>query len=145
MFPTAPINTNTIALIAETPTVDLPSPKSLENWGLFGVIAYLCVQKGWEVFSKKESHEADLTTKLVEGLNANQAQMLANMTSFLDKTHGETRELKDAIVELKSAMVGLQGTIREELRAEFHDQSSAIGELKLSVCQLQKDMDRLNK
>lgn len=107
----------------------------IAEWGLVGAVAYLCVQKAWESFSRKEQAESALIQQLVTGLRENQIQMLGQMSEMVKLSHTDIRDLKEAVLQLTSIT-------RSEMAEISRQQSQAIAEIKDLVRQLEKECGR---
>lgn len=130
------LETKAIILAEAQPSIPAASPpNTLTEWGLWGAVLFLCVQKGWEWFAKKESSENELVNKLIDGLRENQSQMLTQMVRMSEQSHQDIRELKEAVVQMASSQ-----------RAEVQSQNSAISEIRVALSRLERELlDRVDR
>ena len=127
--------------VEPTPTPINASPLTGSEWGLAGAIVLLCLQKGWEVFAKKESAESELVGKLIEGLRENQSQMLGQMVRMSERSHEDIRELKSAIMQLTNATRQDLNQARHEMNSALARHEATIAEIRTAVQQLQRGQD----
>lgn len=146
MFTQSASTSQFIATIG-TSTAQVPTPTTFTEWGLVGAVIWLSVQKIWESFSKRQSSdleirarqeaaESALILKLIEGLRENQTQMLGQMMRVTELSHGDIRDLKEAIV-------GLTTATRSEIQIQFQQQNCAVQELRHDLAELRDKLEKL--